>query len=68
MNVADRKVTVTDAIKQHPLWPGSLEEYSLQYGGVRVSHVQNIIAKFERCDDLTPREKTWVKLWKEVLE
>lgn len=65
--MADRLVSVHPLIKAHPLWSGSMEEMAFNFGGVTESHVRDLLARLDRCDDLTARERVWRDLWRDAL-
>lgn len=62
-----RLVSVTEQIKLHPLWAGSMEELAFNFGGITEAHVRKMIEDKLNCDDLTPNEQSWIKLWQAQL-
>ena len=62
-----RLIAVSKEIKEHPLWKGSVEELSFNFGGITVEHIQKMLAAKAACDDLTPNEKSWIALWQKQL-
>jgi hypothetical protein len=60
-------VSPSEELQNHPLWPGSILELSHRFGGGMLrSYVDQTIAAMERCDDLTPREKSLLAVLKRL--
>lgn len=59
-----RLVSVTPAIKAHPLWAGSSFESDFNFGGITVDSVRRWLETMSRSADLTEHERTFMMLWK----
>lgn len=55
-------------LKKCKLWPGSHEELSFTYGGLRRSRVVHKIGLAEACDDLQPDEVEYLNALRKTLE
>ena len=64
--MTDRLVAIPPAIKEHRLWEGSTQQLAFKYGGVKQSHVVELIARLRRCSDLTASERSWLAEWEKL--
>lgn len=57
----DEWIVSVEHLAKCRLWPGSAEETSARFGGLRYKQVVDKISRLERCDDLTDNEKAYLE-------
>ena len=61
------KNNIIDEWAKHPLAQGSIEHiYYEEFGEFNISGIRDRIIAYERCDDLTDREKSYLKILKDL--
>lgn len=61
-------VAITPALRDHPLWPGSMIELTFRYSGLSRQALLDAYNVKRACDDLTANEETFLIAMRDTLD